>query len=146
MPTFYDVDLRRASMREFAFGTPWYRLPLIALMKLFQASIPASTDDPPAESLQPVGDDDRAVPDANQNRGSYCRLARFRRADQGRGFVCGQVAAPTAARAMGCEELARLVGRSGCVGKHCSIASCVAVLMEVIREGWRQLSLQGGCE
>lgn len=63
MPTFYDVDLRRASMREFAFGTPWHRLPLIFLMKLFGASIPASTDDPPVESLRPFEVDEAALPE-----------------------------------------------------------------------------------
>jgi hypothetical protein len=63
MPTFYDVDLRHARLREFAFGTRWFLLPLVGLLKLFGASFPGTTDDPPVESLAPCEVDEAALPD-----------------------------------------------------------------------------------
>jgi Zn-dependent protease len=53
MPTYYEVDLRNAQRKEFAFGVPWHRMPLIALMKFLGARFQGTTDDPPVESLIP---------------------------------------------------------------------------------------------
>ncbi|HXG12494.1 MAG TPA: hypothetical protein VNK04_22250 [Gemmataceae bacterium] len=62
MSTFYDVDLRRAKLREFAFGTPWYLMPLVGLFKLLNVSFPGTTDDPPVESLAPFEVERTALP------------------------------------------------------------------------------------
>src|SRR5262245_57810978 len=68
MPTFYDVDLRRAKLREFAFGTPWYLMPLICLFKLFNVPFPGTTDDPPVESLAPFEVDEASLPEEVRER------------------------------------------------------------------------------
>src|SRR5262245_10149773 len=62
MPTFYDVDLRNAALKEFAFGTPWYMMPLIALLKFLRVRFPGTTDDPPVETLAPFEVEEAAVP------------------------------------------------------------------------------------
>lgn len=63
MGTFYDVDLRNASLRDFAFGVPWYLMPLVALLKLLRAPFPGTTDDPPVESLAPFEVEESALPE-----------------------------------------------------------------------------------
>src|SRR5438093_1312299 len=63
MPTYYDVDLRKGMLREFAFGTPWYLLPLVALMKWTPCRFFGSTDDPPIESLAPFEVEESALPE-----------------------------------------------------------------------------------
>lgn len=62
MPIFYDIDLRNAKLREFAFGTPWRRMPGIALRKLFGLPLPGTTDDPPVESLVAFEVEESALP------------------------------------------------------------------------------------
>lgn len=63
MATYYDVDLRHATLREFAFGTPWYSMPLVTLLKFAGFRFPCSTDDPPVEALAPFEVDEVALPD-----------------------------------------------------------------------------------
>src|SRR5437870_6864448 len=62
MPTYYSVDLRNATMREFAFGTPWQCLPFLFLSKLFRLPMSGPTDDPPVETLAPFEVDKDAIP------------------------------------------------------------------------------------
>lgn len=64
MPTFYDVDLRKAQLREFAFGTTWLFMPLVAALKVCGFPFPGSTDDPPVESLTPFEVEETALPEA----------------------------------------------------------------------------------
>jgi Zn-dependent protease len=63
MRTYYDVDLRHAKLREFAFGTPFYMMPLVALVKFAGFRFPGSTDDPPVEALAPFEVDEAALPE-----------------------------------------------------------------------------------
>lgn len=51
MATYYKIDSSRVTLREYAFGTPWYELPIAYLLKLFRVQIPGSTDEPPVEAL-----------------------------------------------------------------------------------------------
>src|SRR5262245_49365316 len=73
MPVYYHIDLRKASMREFAFGTPWPQLPIIGLIKFLRIPIPASADDPPVETLTPFEADEAALP--ADVRGRFAGLA-----------------------------------------------------------------------
>lgn len=47
------------TLAEYRWGTPWFGMPLVALLKLLRLPIPSSTDDPNVEALHPfeVGGD-----------------------------------------------------------------------------------------
>ena len=62
MPIYYRVDLRNSSMREFAFGSPWFALPIIFLFKTLRLPFVASTDDPPVDSITSFEADATALP------------------------------------------------------------------------------------
>lgn len=68
MSTLYDLDSRRISIREYAFGTPWYLMPLALLIKFLGIPIPGSMDDPPVETLFPFEVEDIELPEAVQTK------------------------------------------------------------------------------
>lgn len=71
---FYGIDSSRVTLAEYRWGTPWYGMPLIALLKLLRVRIPSSTDDPNVEALHPFEIGGDALPD--ETREQLLPLAR----------------------------------------------------------------------